>query len=251
MNKLLKDSKLFLKNNASTILTCVGGIGVIATAVIAVKETPKAIILIDAAEKEKGESLTRFEIVKAAGPVYIPAILVGTATISCIFGANILNKRNQAALMSAYALLDNSYKEYKNKTIELYGEDVDKHIRSEIAKGKYEVMDNDEEDDKKLLFYDQVSNRYFRATKEDVLMAEYSINKLLAEDNYASLNEFYELLNLEKIEYGDNIGWSAAKIFETNWSSWINFSHETFETDDGLEVIIICFTEPIMDFKDY
>ena len=42
MGKLLSHSKLFLNRNASTILTVIGGAGVVATAVLAVRETPKA-----------------------------------------------------------------------------------------------------------------------------------------------------------------------------------------------------------------
>ena len=115
MNHLLHHSKLFFKRNSSTILTCVGALGVVTTSVLAVKATPKALALIEAAKEEKGEELTPVETVQVAGPVYIPAIVTGVSTIACIFGANALNKRQQAALMSAYALLDSSYKEYKAK----------------------------------------------------------------------------------------------------------------------------------------
>ena len=118
MEKLLHVSKRFIKRNASTILTCIGGAGVIATSVLAVKATPKALQMIDNAKEEKGEDLSKWEIVKTAGPAYIPAVLVGASSIACIFGANVLNQRQQASLMSAYALLDNSYKEYKAKVIE-------------------------------------------------------------------------------------------------------------------------------------
>ena len=58
------NARLFVKRNASTILTCLGGVGVVATSVMAVKETPKAIRLIEEAEKEKGEELTKCEKVK-------------------------------------------------------------------------------------------------------------------------------------------------------------------------------------------
>lgn len=87
------------------------------TAVMAVKATPKALRLIEEAEKEKGKKLTKTETVKVAWTPYIPTVLVGASTIACIFGANVLNKRRQAALMSAYALLDSSYKEYKQLEI--------------------------------------------------------------------------------------------------------------------------------------
>lgn len=241
MSKLLGHSKVLLKRNASTILTYIGGAGVIATSVLAVKATPKAIKVIEKAEEEKGEELTKIEIIKTAGPCYIPAIITGVSTIACIFGANVLNKRQQAALMSAYALLDNSYKEYKNKVQELYGEESDKRIRTEIVKDKYENADILEEDDGKQLFYDSYSNRYFRATNETVLRAEYEINKILNEDCYASLNEFYDLLGISSIEHGDYVG----------WSSWINFYHEKVEMDDGMECFIIEATEPMTDFEDY
>ena len=102
----------FFKRNSSVILTCVGGIGVIATAVLSVKATPKAYERIEQAKKEKGKELTKFETIKSAAPSYIPAVAVGLGTLVCIFGANALNKRQQASLISAYTLIDKSYKQY-------------------------------------------------------------------------------------------------------------------------------------------
>ena len=61
MNGLLRQSQLFIKRHGSTILTCTGGIGVIATTMSAVKATPKALQLIEKAEKEKGEKLSKWE----------------------------------------------------------------------------------------------------------------------------------------------------------------------------------------------
>ena len=82
MNKLLNASRLFVKKNGSTILTCIGGAGVVATSVMAVKATPKAMILLDNAREEKGDNLTKFETIMVAGPAYIPAIVVGVSTIA-------------------------------------------------------------------------------------------------------------------------------------------------------------------------
>lgn len=45
---------------------------------------------------------------------YSPAVAIGASTIACIMGANALNRRQQVALTSAYALDQNSYKEYKD-----------------------------------------------------------------------------------------------------------------------------------------
>ena len=48
------NARLFAKRNASTVLTCLGGIGVVATSIMAVKAIPKALKLIEEAEREKG-----------------------------------------------------------------------------------------------------------------------------------------------------------------------------------------------------
>ncbi len=252
MNNLLSNSKIFLRKNAPTILTCLGGAGVIATTVMAVKATPKATSLLEKTKEEKGEELTTWEKVKVAGPAYIPTVITGVGTIACIFGANILNQRQQAAIMSAYALLDNSYKEYKNKVIELYGEEADEHIRTEIAKDKYESGQYDEENDGKQLFYDDYSGRYFRATTEDVLRAENHANRTLADMCGMYLNEFYEMVGLEPTDYGDYMGWSSNELYETSWSSWLEFYHNKTVMDDGLECTIISFSaDPTFDFENY
>lgn len=245
MNKLLASSKLFLKRNSSTILTCIGGVGVVATTIMAVKATPKAILLLENAKEEKGEELTKVETIVVAGPAYIPTILTGAATIACIFGANALNKRQQAALMSAYALLDNSYKEYKNKVKELYGEDVDANVRESIAKDKYEKIETEGDE---LLFYEEYSGQYFNATMEDVLRAEMILNRDLQYHGCSCLNELYALLKLPETDYGDILGWSASWLHECQWYSWIEFNHKKVEMEDGMECYILeILTEPVPD----
>ena len=247
--KLLQASTRFVKNNASTILTCLGGAGVVGTTVLAVKATPKAMVLIERAKEEKGENLTITEKVITAGPVYIPTVLAGVSTIACIFGANILNKRHQAALMSAYALLDNSYKEYREKVKELYGEDVDVQVRDEMVKDKH---DGQRPDDGKRLFYDEFSERYFEATTEQVLTAEYQVNNWLAQGGGVFLNEFYEELGIDTVDYGDYLGWSAVELSELQCYSWIEFSHRKTFIDDDLECTIISMHfDPTFDFENY
>lgn len=243
---LLQNSMLFLKRHASTILTCAGGAGVIATSIIAVKATPKAMTLLEKAKEEKGEDLTKVEKVKVAGPVYIPAVLMGVYTIACIFGANALNKRQQATLMSAYALLDNSYKDYKKKLAELYGEDTVEEIQEEIVRDKYKE-DPYQVEDGKQLFYDDFSQRYFESTTENVIHAEHEVNRMLAIEYSVYLNDFYVLLGIDRVDYGDYLGWSMDKIVEIQRNSWIDFRHQKVIMEDGLECTIISmYTEPIL-----
>lgn len=250
MNAVLQKSKLFIKRNSSTILTCVGAVGVVATTVLAVKATPKALRLLEEAEETKGDKLTKTESVVVAAPVYIPSALVGASTIACIFGANVLNKRQQAALMSAYALLDNSFKEYKGKVKELYGEDADEHVRDELAKDKYEYRPTSEGNTQ--LFYDEFSQRYFESTTERVLAAEYELNRILSQDCGVFLNEFYELLGIDTVDYGDYLGWSSFELVEAQWYCWVEFRHHKVVLDDGLECTIIeMMFEPSFDFENY
>lgn len=249
MKGLVRSSQLYLKRNASTILTVVGGAGVVTTTVLGIKATPKAMKLLENAKEEKGENLTRLEKVKVVAPVYIPTVISGAATLTCIFGANILNKRYQASLMSAYALLDNSYKEYKDKVEELYGEDADDKINEELAKDKYKETElkNDE-----VLFYDEYSNRYFKSTILKVAQAEYNVNRDIHMRGWAELNEYYERLGLDDFDDYEALGWSEGGNYEMYWQAWVDFIHTTKVAEDGTEYIhITMFEEPYIDYDNY
>lgn len=245
MNRVLVSAKLFFRRNGSTILTCIGGVGVVATSVMAVKATPKALYLLEQAKEEKGEELTIIEKVVVAGPCYIPAIATGAGTIACIFGANVLNRRSQASLASAYALLDRSYKDYRSKAKEILGEEGEAKIREEITIDKYEADD-------KILFYDEFSSRYFEATMAQVMAAEYRLNRELIMRDYVYLNEFYEWLDLDPIAGGDILGWSRGGNIAWYWQEWIDFTHHKVTMDDGLECYIVSIlSEPMEGFEDY
>ncbi len=251
MNRLMHRTKLFVNRNGATILTCVSGVGVVVTSVMTVKATLNALPRVEAAKEEKGEELTKLDIVKAAAPAYIPAAVMGASTIACIFGANALNKRKQAALMSAYALLDSSYKEYKRKVIELYGEEADGKVREEIAKDRYEEANVTTESEDPL-FYDEFSQRYFNAPTEKVIKAEYEINKKISLWGGAEVNEFYEWLDIPQLDEVKHMGWSTGGLMANTWKDWLDFKHTRVVLDDGLECTIIStWPEPMYDYEYY
>ena len=97
-------SAAYLKRHSPTILTFVGAAGVVVTVVMSAKATPKAMKLLEEAEKKKGEELDKLETIRAAAPAYIPVAAIGISSLICLFGANVLNQRNQASLTAAYAL---------------------------------------------------------------------------------------------------------------------------------------------------
>lgn len=256
VGKLSYKSKVYFKKNGPTILTVVGAIGVVGTAVTAVKVTPKVVKLLEAQEAEKESSLTTIEKIQIAGPHYIPTILLGAGTIVCMFGANALNKRQQASFISAYALLDNSFKEYKKKVEELYGEGANVHVQKEIVKDKYDEEDLDLEfEEDEMLFYDYFSERYFTAKMEDVIQAEYKLNRQLHTNGGAYLNEWYEFLDnkaVGPIRKGQELGWSTGVLESHYWANWIEFDHELVVMEDGIECTIVTMRyEPVIDFAYY
>lgn len=261
LQKFARQSALYLRRNSSTILTIASAVGVIFTVVTAVKATPKAVARLEEAKEEKGEELTALETIKVAGPVYIPSAVIGTGTIICMFGANALNRRQQAALSSAYALVDGSYKEYKAKLKELYGEEAHNNVVDAIVKehcsetylhapsffsdASLELDEGDEGEQR--LFYDYYSKRYFETTMEKVLQAEYHLNRNFTLGCCAPVNEFYEFLGLCPIEGGDEVGWTMA-----DGINWVDFNHRKVRIDGGFDCYVIEMVfDPTADFLDY
>lgn len=226
-----------LKKASPTILTCIGAAGVVATAVLAVKATPKADSLIKADSRRNHDgdpyAATKLEAVKSCWKCYIPAAATGVATIICIFGANTLNKKQQASLASAYALVNRSYSDYKHKLKELYGEDAHKKIMESIAAEKSSMppitatggfsnssLEFEDANEEQRLFYDSFSKRYFQATISQVLQAEYHINRNMVLGAFVTLNDFYDFLGISHVEGGDVVGWLLSDSMY-----WIDFDN--------------------------
>lgn len=74
--------KFYMRNKSPAILTGIGVIGVVVTVATAVKATPKALRVLQEAEKTKGEELTGLEVVEQIGAVYMPTAIIGAVTIS-------------------------------------------------------------------------------------------------------------------------------------------------------------------------
>ena len=240
----------FFKKYSAPILSIIGAAGVAVTAVAASKAALKADELVKEAAHENDSELTKADIFKIAIPAYIPVIATGTATICCILGANMLNKRQQAMLTSAYAVVSKAYGDYKNKVREVYGEDAHRDILEQI-RSNVQVEQSDpkpiyastffsaccldfESSEEERLFYDAFSERYFQSTFSKVLQAEYHLNRNYVLGMEVTLNNFYELLGIDQTDYGERIGWNI-----DNGMMWIDFDHYKIILDDGLECFMI------------
>lgn len=243
-----------VKKAAPTILTIVSAAGVVATAALAVRATPKALKRIEAAKAvknvENSGNLTRMETIGACWRCYVPAAVTGIATIGCIFGANVLNRRQQASLVSAYALASRSLNRYKQKVKELYGEEAHRKVMAALAVEQSEKhpiyagtfaattsLGFEEADEEERLFYDAISSRYFQATISQVLQAEYHLNRNFAlSGGFITLNDFYDFLGISKTPEGDKIGWMVS-----DGLYWVDFDHQRTVVDDGLNGEVECY----------
>lgn len=247
VTKHLVKSKNWLKKQSPTILTCIGAVGVVATAVTAVRATPKALDLCADLRHDRlrvnGEEPTKLDYVLETWTCYLPSAAIGAATIAAIFAANVLGKRQIAALSSAYIFLNRSYKDYINKVKDIYGEEADKQVKAAMAKEKYSddglLVKSSDGDNDYCIFYEEHYGKFFERTMLEVREAEYQLNRKLCREGEASLNDFFELLDLPKSEIGEMFGWSQEDGYDFYGCSWIEFSHDLVSMEEGMECYII------------
>lgn len=116
--------KRYVKSHKSLLLTLAASTGVVLTGIFAGTGTIKANKIIKSEEKKaeiENVELTKTDVFLLTWKCYIPAVASGVGSIACIFGLNVLNKKQQEQLISAYALLNNTYHEYRKQVIERYG----------------------------------------------------------------------------------------------------------------------------------
>ena len=181
--KSLLSLKTAIKKHSPEILTGIGIAGMITTTVMAVRATPKALILIEERKEEIGaEKLEAMDMVKTTWACYIPAAITGTLSIACLIGASSVNARRNAALATAYTLSESALKDYQGKVIEMFGEKKNEAVKDAVAKDKVEknpVVTREVIITEKgnTLCYDAISGRYFKSDIEKIKKAECELNR--------------------------------------------------------------------------
>lgn len=249
--KLTQEPRRFLKANQSVILTCIAGIGVIGTMYLTSKAAVKADKAVKEATDEKGEELTTMEVVTVVAPIYAPASAACVGTLICMAGVCSLDRKQQASLVSAYSLLQKSYKDYKEKVKEMYGTEAEENIEKEIVKDRIfesNVVPAEEKALFAFLDYDIV----FESTLEDVITAQYHFNRNFILKGSNTFNELLDFLGVDPIEGGDDIGWSTW-CEGTYGYKWVDFYNEELDRDedDPYEHYVIHMPfEPTADYLD-
>lgn len=218
MKHFIDISKGFMRKHSPEILTGIGITGMFTSTVLAVKATPKALILIENAEYDKGDNLTAVETIKAAWKPYIPAIITAAMSATCIIGASAVSTKRNAALATAYTISENALLTYRDKVIETIGEKKEKEIRNKVAQDK---VDKEPVSKSQVIItpkgntlcMDQITGRYFKSDIEAIKKAVNELNRQMMQQNYISLNELYSALGLEPISTGYRLGWNIDKGF--------------------------------------
>jgi hypothetical protein len=199
--------------------------GVLTTTVLAVKATPKAIKSIELASKqEQVEKLPPKDVVKYTWRHYVPATIAGAFTISCIIASNSISNRRNAALVTVYSITETALKEYQAKVKEHVGEVKAKQFKDDIV--KEHLLDTPMATSQvhitgmgETLCYDSFTGRYFKSDMEAIRRAQNDINAKIIRDMYASHNEFYALIGLERTAFGEELGWNVDNILDIEFSS--------------------------------
>lgn len=265
-----------LKKHSPEILVVAGVVGAVASAVIACKATTKvgkiteeAKDMIDAIHDAEqngvtpaGETYTKEDAQKELAITYVqtgvkyaklyaPAVILGSLSITSILASNnILRKRN-VALGAAYAAIDKSFKEYRGRVIERFGEQVDHELKYNIKAKKFEEVETDPETGKQkkvkktvmvtdpnlqsdyAVYFDNKSRNY--ETNMDYnrmflkAQQQFANDKLQAR-SHIFLNEVLDDLDLPRSPAGQIVGWT-----KDGPDGYVNFRilEVERETEDG------------------
>lgn len=88
-------------------------------------------------------------------------------------------------------------------------------------------------------FYFEPYGKFFESTMENVMQAEYHLNRNFILQGYVSVNDFLDFLKLEHTASGDKDGWEEFAGEAFYGYRWVDFKHRHYTTDDGLSVCAI------------
>lgn len=204
-----------LTKHSPEILIGLGVAGLLGTTILAVRETPKVLKLLENKKKELDvEKLSVKDTVKTVWKNYIPCAVLAVTSVACIVGASNISARRNAALAAAYAIGNKAFSDYKEEAINLLGEEKEKEIKEKVADRRLkenpiaskEVIITDVNEH---LCYDEITGRYFKSSQNKIKEAQNVINDRLRDEMWVSLNDLYYELGLPNVRVGDDLGWNV------------------------------------------
>jgi hypothetical protein len=244
-SQIVRSVRESVSRHSPEILTGLGIAGMITAGVLAVKETPKALRLIDAKKKEQSvDKLTVKDTVKTTWKCYISPVALAGVSTACLIGSSKVSSRRNAALATAYKISETALTEYREKVIETIGEKKERAIRESVAKDHIEMKPISSSEiyitgGGDTYFYDHTSDRYFTADLERIRRAVNNLNESMINgiDPYVSLNDFYDEIGLRYTLVGNEVGWNVSK-----WGS-IKLDFHAQIADNGKPCLVLDFSQ--------
>ena len=229
ISKILSDERL------PTVLTFVSCTGVVVTAVMAVRATPKAVLILDQLKNDHErqedcrDHIPPLEVLKHTWKLYAPAVGVGVITIAAIVTMNRVSQRNAAMLSAGAALATSSLKEYQQHVFDEIGMEKESKIRDKMAKHALAEMPPPEGPTADVYVFgagetmvlDTMSGRYFKGSVEEIRAIENDVNKMIMQHNSVTLNEVYYRLGLDPIELGEMVGFDTDNMVDFHFSGQV------------------------------
>jgi hypothetical protein len=232
---LFRRVEFLARNNSTTLLTGVGVVGTVSSAVLTGRASVKAYQMIQEdeivrhteIEANLSEPVTPLEFrerLALTWPQFIPPVGVGVATIAAIVMANRLSAKEAAALATAYGISERALQEYKEKVVEKLGNKQERAIRDEVAQARIEANPVSSREvilagTGEVLCYDMFTGRYFQSTVEEIKKAENKVNFEIVNHMSASLSSFYDEIGLQPTEMSDRLGFNLDNRCEVKFST--------------------------------
>ena len=247
--------RIFAKSNSTAILSGIAITGVVATGIFAGKASIKAEKILDEIHEqdpEKYEKMTSKEKIKEVGPVFVPAITSGLATIACIYFSHSIDSQKQLALMSAYSLSEHAMKTMEDKI----GEKKIKQVKQSIFEDEVQKNPPKEECIRdtgkgRTKFRDGIFGGDFYADIEYVKSVFNKYNKALNDGDIVYVNDLRWDLGLEQTEMGSILGWDCGQLDEMLTSVVINRDLQDVENTDVENIFVISYNRPTMLHHGY
>ena len=218
----------------------------------------KASRVLEELEYRSVEPPTKMMKFKAAAPYFISPTITAAATIACILGAHKIHLQREAALAAAYTLMDSRYKEYRDQVLSEIGEKKENRLHDQAAQKR--VNETYPENGLNIirtkygdvLFMDSFTGRYFYSSYEHVERCKLDLTALAQKEMCASLNDFYDLLEIPAVDGGKMLGWNLMDIQDDTYKPVIPIvTNRTCKTPtpEQLPCTIIDYEiEPLLDF---
>lgn len=267
-----------LRKHSPELLIAAGVVGTVVSTVLACKATTKLSTILDESknnietihkcknDKEMEDRYSQEDAKKDLAIVYAqtgvkivklyaPAVVLGTISIAGIVASNnILRKRN-VALAAAYATVDKSFKEYRSRVVERFGDDVDKELRYNIKAKKIEETIKDPESGKEkkskitvnvaaptvddyARFFDKTCRHYEENMNYNLMLLrsqQQLANDKLVADGFLFLSDVYDMLGITRTKMSQSVGWIYKPDGNSNGDNFVDFGVMVVkrETEDG------------------